>query len=133
MDVLSEFRRKIGFALPVQVAWAILAAIWNVAGVYLIVHGQHAIGPTASIAGAVVLLAFAVGFVITVSRWPIVYLLLTIATGLLAALAVVNAFSADPALWPSEFWRYAGAVLNGIGFGGCAAAVVAYFRWRRGP
>ena len=62
--------------------------------------------------------------------WPIVYLLVTIAAGLLGLGAVVNAFSADPALWPSEFWRYAGAVLISAGFVASVFAAVAFFRWR---
>jgi TctA family transporter len=128
----DSLRGEVGRVLPVQVAWAILSTIWNVVGVYLIAQGQRAIGPTASVAGAVVLMAIAVGFVVAVCRWPIVHLLLTIAAGLLGLGAVVNAFSADRALWPSEFWRYAGAVLNSAGFVASAFAVVAFFRWKSG-
>lgn len=83
-----------------------------------------------ALGAAVVLLAVAVTFVVTVSRWPVVYLLLSIAAGLFGLAAVVNALIADPALWPSEFWRYAGAVLNGVGFLACAATVAAYFPWK---
>jgi hypothetical protein len=128
----DSLRGAVGRALPAQVSWAILSAIWNFAGVYLIAQGQRAIGPTASVAGAVMLMGIAVGFVIAVSRWPIAYLLLSIAAGLLGIGAVVNAFSAAPALWASEFWRYAGAVLNSAGFVASIFAVVACFRWRSG-
>jgi hypothetical protein len=132
MANVSEFRAALGPAMPVQFAWAILAAAWNAGGVWLISQGQRALGPTASIGAAVMLLAMAAAFVLSVTRWPLTYLLLSIVAGAFGLLAVVNALSADPALWPSEFWRYAGAVLNGVGFVGCAAAVMAYFRWRRG-
>jgi TctA family transporter len=130
MANVNAFRAVVGSAMPVQVAWAILAAIWNGAGVWLIAQGQRAPGPTASLGAAVMLLAMAVAFVVTVSRWPVVYLLLSIAAGLFGLAAVVNAFIADPALWPSEFWRYAGAVLNGGGFLACAATVAAFFTWK---
>lgn len=49
---MSPLRSATGPALPVQVAWAILAAVWNFAGVALIAQGQRALGPTASIGGA---------------------------------------------------------------------------------
>lgn len=126
----DSLRGAVGRALPAQVAWAILSSIWNVVGVYLLAQGQRAIGPTASVFGAGVLLLMSVSFVIAVSRWPIVYLLLTIAAALLGLGAVLNAFSADPALWPSEFWRYAGAALNSAGFLASTSAMLVYFRWR---
>ena len=115
-----------------QIAWAILSAIWNVAGVWLMAQGQPAPGPTASIGGAAILLALAAAFVVTVSRWPVVYLLLSIAAGLLGLGAVINAFSADPAMWPSQFWRYAGLMLNGAGAIASAWTVATFFRWRSG-
>lgn len=119
-----------GWALSAQVVWAILSAIWNFTGVALIAQGQRALGPTASIGGAIVLLTIAVALVATVSRLPVVYLLISIVGGVAAIAAVLNAFAADPALWPSEFWRSAGAVLNGIGF---VAAVfgIATTAWQR--
>ena len=126
----SELRERVGWAFPVQIAWAILAALWNVAGVLLIAQGQRAIGPTASWLTAAILLVVAVLFVYLVKRWPIAYLLLTLAAGLLGLFAAVNAFTQDPALWPSEFWRYAGAVLNGVGFIAAVFAILAFFRWR---
>jgi len=126
----SELRERVGWAFPVQIAWAILAALWNVAGVLLIAQGRRAIGPTASWLTAAILLVLAVLFPYLVKRWPIAYLLLTAAAGLLGLFAAVNAFTADPALWPSEFWRYAGAVINGAGFIAAVIAVLAFFRWR---
>jgi hypothetical protein len=112
------------------VAWALLAALWNVAGVYLMAQGQRPPGPTASIAGALVLIAIAAVLVLTVDRASLLYAVLSGVATFMALAAVVNAFVQDPALWPSEFWRYAGAVLNGVGFVAGAAAVLAYFRWK---
>lgn len=123
-------RESAGAVLFVQVAWAVLSAVWNIAGVMLIARGLRAPGPTATVAGGVILLAIAAAFVALVSRWPLGYVVLSAATGLIALSAVVNAFVQDPALWPSEFWRYAGAVLNGAGFVAAVVAVLAYFRWR---
>lgn len=73
----------------------------------------------------------AVAFAVSVARWPVVYAALSAVAALMALAAVVNAFVQDPALWPSEFWRYAGAVLNGAGCLACLTAVLAYFRWKR--
>ena len=113
------------------VAWAIMAAVWNFAGVWLVEHGQRALGPTASTEGGLVLLAIVVALVGLAKRWPLAYALLAAACGLLAFSAVAGAFVRDPALWPSEFWRYAGAAINAFGVAAAIAAVVAYFRWKK--
>jgi len=120
-----------GWALPVQVAWAILAAAWNLAGVALIARGLRAPGPTASASAAIVLVGIAALFFVTIRRWPLAYLPLSVAAGVMALAAVVNAFVQDPALWPSEFWRYAGALLNGIGVLAAVGAVAGHSRLRR--
>lgn len=126
----AGLRRALGWTLPAQIAWAALAAIWNVAGVYLIASGQRAPGPTATLAAAGVLVALALALMLLVSRLPVAYLVLSVVAGLMALAAVVNAFVQDPALWPSELWRWAGIVLNGVGFVAAAAAVVACIRWK---
>lgn len=125
----TALRQVVGWALATQVVWALLAALWNVAGVYLIAQGQRPLGPTASIAGALALVAIAAALVLAISRASLLYAGLSGVAAFIALGAVVNAFVQDSALWPSEFWRYAGAVLNGVGFVAGAAAVLAYFRW----
>lgn len=127
-DAMNSLRNSIRHVMPVQVAWAILSAIWNIAGVVLIAQGLRAPGPTASITVAIVLLALAVAFAVTVRRWSVVYLLVSIVGGLAAIAAVVKGFTADPALWPSEFWRYAGVVLNGVGSVASVLAIAAVVR-----
>ena len=127
MQTRRTLRESVGKALVVQVTWAILAAVWNAAGVALIARGLRAPGPTASVGAAVLLLAVAVALVLSIARWPVAYALLSAGAGLMALAAVVNAFVQDPALWPSEFWRYAGALLNGAGVVACAAALLASF------
>ena len=125
----ATLRQIVGRALPAQVAWALLSALWNVAGVYLIAQGLRAPGPTASLTTALLLIAIAVALYAAVDRASLLYAALSGIATFMALAAVVNAFVQDPALWPSEFWRYAGAVLNGAGFVAGAAAVLAYFRW----
>jgi hypothetical protein len=126
-------RRIHDWTLPVQVGWAVLAATWNFVGVWLIAQGARAPGPTASLAAGILLLVVGAGFVVSATRWRVVYLLLSALAVLMALAAVAIAFTADPARWPSEFWRYAGAVLNGVGGLASALAVVARLRTPRVP
>lgn len=131
LDVTEQatLRAAVGRALPIQLLWGVLAATWNFAGVILIGLGQRPLGPTATLAGAFVLLAMAAGFVATVNRWPIVYLLISVAAAIFGLGAVWNALTADPALWPSEFWRIAGAILNAFGGAASLVAIAALARW----
>ncbi|MGL6224233.1 MAG: hypothetical protein ACRC6L_11695 [Steroidobacteraceae bacterium] len=117
-------------SLVALVAWAIMAAIWNFAGVWRVANGQSALGPTASIAGGLVLIASIAALVGTARRWPLVYMLLAVACGLIAFSAVAGAFLKDPAFWPSEFWRYAGIAINAFGVAAAAAGAIAYVRWK---
>jgi hypothetical protein len=131
MSASKDSRTGAGGILYAQVAWAVLAAVWNFAGVALIASGQRAPGPTASAGGGIVLLALAVAFVAARSRWPWwVYMALSAVAAFMGAAAVYNAFVQDPALWPSEFWRYAGIVLNGAGAVASVLAVLGQFKSR---
>ncbi|MEI9419708.1 hypothetical protein O7A70_00735 [Mesorhizobium sp. Cs1299R1N1] len=111
-------------ALAAQLVWAGLSALWNVSGVLLMAAGKQALGPTASIAAAALLVGIAVLLVLCRPRWFWAYAGLSVLAGLMALFAVINAFTADPALWPSGFWRYAGAALNAIGVLAAVSAVV---------
>jgi hypothetical protein len=131
---MTTLRKLVGSALGVQIAWALLAAAWNFVGVALVHGGGRPLGPTATIAGGLVLVVGAAALPYLVARWPLVYGLLSAFFGAMAIGAVVNAFRADPALWPSESWRYGGAMLNGVGFLAAAAGVAAVAKWwRRRP
>ena len=127
----GTLRQAVGNALPAQVAWALLAALWNAVGVYLIAQGQRPLGPTATLIGAGLAVVLAAGLVLSITRAPLVYAVVSGVAGYLALATAVGAFTQDPALWPSEFWRYAGAVLNGVGFLAAAAGCLAYFRWKK--
>ena len=130
MNIDRSFRAAVGWVLPVLVAWASLAALWNLGGAWQIARGLRAPGPTASFLAGGVLLAIAVGLVVAARRWPRVFVLLAAVAGLAALVGVVGAFVQDPALWPSELWRWAGILLNGVGFVAAAAAVIAFIRWK---
>jgi hypothetical protein len=130
MNVDRSFRAAMGWALPVLVAWAVLAALWNFGGAWQLARGLPSPGPTASTLAGLVLLGIAVGLGIAIGRWPAVFVLLATVAGLAALVGVVGAFVQNPALWPSELWRWAGILLNGAGFVAAAAAVVAFIRWR---
>lgn len=130
MNVDRSFRAAAGWVLPVLVAWAVLAALWNLGGVWQIARGLRSPGPTASLLAGVVLLGIAAGLGVAVRRWPTVFVLLAAVAGLGALGAVVGAFMQDPVLWPSELWRWAGIVLNAAGCAAALAAVVAFIRWR---
>lgn len=110
------------------VVWALLAALWNFGGAWQLARGLPPPGPTASTLAGLILLAMAAGLAVAVRRWPKVFVLVTVAAGLGALVGVVGAFTQDPALWPSEFWRWAGVLLNGTGVVAAAAAVRAFVR-----
>lgn len=123
-------RATVGWALPVLIGWAVLAALWNFGGAWQLARGLQAPGPTASVAAGLILLVIAAGLGVTVRRWPAGFVLLAVVAGLAALVGVVGAFTQDPALWPSESWRWAGILLNGVGFLAAAAAAVAFIRWK---
>ncbi len=125
-----ELWERLKLVLSIQLAWATLSMLWNVVGVGRIAQGLRPPGPTASILAAAILLAIGFWLVIGLRRWPILYVVLSVLGGLMALAAVVNAFTSDPTLWPSEFWRYAGALLNGVGALGALLAVVGVVRWK---
>ena len=130
MNDIRSLRAAVGWALPALIVWALLAALWNFGGALQIARGLRAPGPTASALSGVILVAIAAGLAAAVRRWPTVFVLLAAVAGLAALVGVVGAFVQDPALWPSEAWRWAGAVLNGIGSAAALAAVVAFVRWK---
>lgn len=83
--------------LALQIAWALLAAGWNLAGVMLIASGGRAPGPTASLVAAAVLVAIAIALLVA-RRWPLAYAGLSLLAAVMGTAAVHNAVTADPAL-----------------------------------
>jgi hypothetical protein len=131
MSAAESFRRAVGWVLPVLLAWTMLAALWNFGGAWQLARGLQAPGPTASTLAGLLLLVMAAGLGVAVRRWPSVFVLLAIIAGFAALVGVTGAFTQDPALWPSESWRWAGILLNGVGFLAAAAGAVAYIRWKQ--
>jgi hypothetical protein len=130
MDADRTFRAALGWALPVLAAWAMLAALWKLGGAWQLERGLRSLGPTASVLAGLVLLVMAAGIAVAVRHRPTVFVVLAAVAGLAALVAVVGAFVQDPSLWPSEYWRRAGVLLNGVGLVAAAAALAAFFRWK---
>lgn len=107
-----------------QIFWAIGCIAWNMYGLYLISNGQPPIGPTASALGAVLCAVFAFLFWYFLKnnlKWP--YIILSAVAALMAGFVIYGSFTKDLSLWPSEGWRWAGIVLNGIGALSCLAGI----------
>ena len=108
---------------------AILVIIWNIAGIWLISQGKSALGPTATWAG-VVLFAVLMGiyFVTCQKGLHKTFLVFALLGSLLGLSAIYGAFTKDPALWPSEFWRFAGVAVNFLGIAGFALGLKNFFK-----
>jgi hypothetical protein len=113
-----------GISLFVLVAWAALCVFWNTYGAIQLSMGGRALGPTATLSGAGFIVVLGALLIVTNKLWPRIYPWIALLAAALAALTIWNAFKLDPSLWPSEFWRWAGIVLNGFGVGGALIAVI---------
>jgi hypothetical protein len=121
--LLSKYR----LSLMLQVIHAILCVAWNGIGLWQKAHGLATIGPTASWA------AFGMSVVLAAALYSLLrggkergYLALSLAAALLALVVVIGGFTKDHALWPSEFWRWAGILVNSIGVMAFLAAITAF-------
>ena len=111
-------------APSVQLSHAVLCIVWTLTGIWQLSNGLQAIGPTASFAAIGIILALSGSLILGV-RSKLVALYLS-ASGLLflgAVSAIYGGYTKDPSLWPSEGWRYAGIVVNGIGVIGFGLAL----------
>ncbi|MEH6405082.1 MAG: hypothetical protein V7750_17020 [Sneathiella sp.] len=110
----SRFTRQ-KYILQAQLFYFALVIFWNIAGVVLIANDMRAPGPTASLlaAGIMALLAPLLIYGWRQRTWLYVVISGLSFTGAMAA--VYQAFSANPDLWPSDFWRYCGVSLNIFG------------------
>ena len=112
-DVIpNDFRQP----LIVHSFYIILCVAWNAIGLLLLSNGQQPIGPTASAPVIATLLGFLGLLIISANkRWRLPYLLISSLLLFAAVSAIVGGFTKSADFWPSEFWRYAGIVLNLIG------------------
>jgi len=99
------------------VVWIAGCVFWNVAGFILIEKTGTGIGPTASLTVAGILMVIAV-LLYLAARFNglIIFSLLSVLCAVAAFAAVYQAFTGDASLWPTAFWRWAGAALNLFGF-----------------
>jgi hypothetical protein len=96
--------------------------MWNLIGVGLMSIGQPPLGNSASIAVVVIMLALALTLVLTVNRVRWLY---ATATGVLALgclIALYTAFTGAAELWPSNYFRIFGALINVLGLAGFGLA-----------
>ena len=117
------------WVLPWQYVHLLGSAGWNVAGVVLMSQGQRPLGPTASVAVAAVLLVLGAGLWIGFCRSRPLYVAISTLLGVGALVSVIQAIVGEASLWPSAFWRLAGAGLNLAGFvANLAGVVIVLFR-----
>jgi len=102
--------------LSVQLIHIALCIVWNLVGVYQLSQGIQSIGPTASLIGVVILFVFAGALVLAAAKsWRWLYLSVSLLLVWGAVSAIYGGFTKDIALWPTEFWRYAGMLVNAVG------------------
>lgn len=97
-------------------AWVVGCVLWNAYGVALVAQGKPGIGPTASLGLAAAIALIGLLLWITERRMPAVFGILSGLCAVAAIIPVYQAVTGDPSLWPSAFWRWAGAALNAFGF-----------------
>ena len=103
-------------SLIFMMAHAILVIAWNLVGVWLLSNNKPALGPTATIMGAVVFGLFILAYLYSYSKgFKKVFMFLITIGALFGSFAIYGALTKDPSLWPSEFWRYAGIGVNLLG------------------
>jgi len=114
-------------ALIFMVLHAILVIVWNIVGVWLLSQDKPALGPTATLVGALVFaILIAIYLFFYKKEYENLFLSIVSIGALLGAFAIYGAFTKDPALWPSEFWRYAGIAVNVLGILGFVFALKGY-------
>lgn len=101
----------------IQIVWGLGVAAWNAYGLYQIQNNGAPPGPTASLSvGMIGLIVALIILAIDLTKWnKWVYGGLCAICCFFGAIAVYGAFTKDASLWPSEAWRWAGILLNGIG------------------
>ena len=121
---MSLLKSDYQYAIKVQALYAILCVVWNAVGLWQIQQGVQSIGPSASITVIVAILLLLSSMVICLyKKWEVIYLGISLLVSILAVLVIYGGFTKDRELWPSEFWRYAGIVVNLMGVLGFLVAL----------
>lgn len=117
--------------LFVHAAYCLLCIAWNAYGLWQIEQGMVSIGPTASIPAIAIIGALLCVLIFSyLSSKPGIYLAAALVIFVLALLTVWGGFSKPATLWASEFWRYAGIVLNASGVLAFLATLRSFFAYR---
>ncbi len=121
--------KKYKSALILMVLHALLVIAWNIVGVWRLSRGESALGPTATLVGALIFAILIIIYFLFYKK-GYVKLFLTVVTigALLGSMAIYGAFTKAPNLWPSEFWRYAGVAVNLVGVLGFILALNGFFK-----
>jgi len=116
-------------ALIFIVLHAILVIVWNIVGVWLLSEGKSALGPTATFVGALIFaVLIAIYYFFYKKGYEKLFLIVVAIGALLGSMAIYGAFTKDPNLWPSEFWRYAGVAVNALGVLALLFALKSFFK-----
>ncbi|MFK8020769.1 MAG: hypothetical protein AB8B86_13435 [Pseudomonadales bacterium] len=114
-------------AFNAQATHAFLCIVWNVVGMWQNDQGMQSIGPTASLTVVSIAALLLCSLWLSLHlNWQSIYLALSCIAFTAAAMAIYGGFTKSQELWPSEFWRIAGIVVNLIGVLGFALAVKAF-------
>jgi len=109
-------------ALAIQLSTIGMSVMWNLIGVGLISIGQPPLGNSASMAIVVIMLTLALTLVLTVNRVRWLYATATGVLALACLMALYTAFTGAAELWPSNYFRIFGALINVLGLAGFGLA-----------
>ena len=89
-------------ALVLIVLHALLVIVWNLVGVRLLSQGKSALGPTATLTGALVFgVLVAIYFLFYKKGYKKFFLISVFIGASFGAMAIYGALTKDPGLWPS--------------------------------
>jgi len=116
-------------ALVAQLLHVVVCIVWNGIGLAQRASGVQTIGPTASPGAIALVILLGLGLVwLLRSGLETAYLLLSVLGLLIASAAIYGGLTKDPSNWPSEFWRWAGIVVNAVGVLGFLLALLTFIR-----
>ena len=109
-------KNKYNTSLLFLLSHAFLSIVWNIIGLWLLSQGKQALGPTATYAAIVLFLLLSAGYIFfSRKNYSKIYLVFACIGAALACYAIAGGLTKEHALWPSEFWRYAGMAVNALG------------------
>lgn len=119
----SRYPKMQKLALTLQLSHLAFSVIWNLLSVSFLALGMQALGPTSSLIWAFILTILAYVLWFSAQQVKTLYMTLSCFQLIAAASTIYNAFIKEENLWPSEFWRLSGVVLNTLGVIGSVIAL----------